>query len=362
LSSLSVFTAFEVWLLANLLLLAVAVFALLRAHGRSLMDGRPGTLLFLAIALLFQPAIDTLQYGQVDIVILAGVALAYLALRSGRPGWSGFPLAIATLLKLYPAVLVIYLALKREWRALVSFVVSLVALIVVSIPFLGLGPWSSYLTEVLPRSGGGTTWVENQSFVGFLGRLLTDRIELEDFPANPALQAQIVGIGGYVWAAALLGISCWFARKRSTRQSTDYALGFALFAVVSVLVLPVAWYHYVTLMLLPVGIILFSLEESVLSWRREGPARPRGFVAILVLLALAVVWLTFGSYTLVWSGTNLGGWWTLLLSYKFYAMVALWGVCLWFLATLREPVGAHNRVGEDVVVQEALPAEAGGGG
>jgi alpha-1,2-mannosyltransferase len=330
--SLSLFpnrTALSIWQFVGLLLLGAALYAIIRSHERTLGGGSPTALLFVTVTLLYQPLVDTLKYGQMDIAMLALVAFAYAALRAGKPAWSGLPLAIAVLFKLYPAMLLVFLLLRREWRALASFAVSFIVLCTGSILLTGPSPWITYLTQVLPRSAQETAWVENLSFAGFLARLVSDRIELIEFSRIGGPWVPIVTLSSYLWAILVLVICVLVARKPASRGSEAYALAFAAFTCASVLVLPAAWYHYMTLMLLPIGITFFVLEDRGAAWWVERGNRLAGLVVALVA---SVALLTYASFWLVWNGVNLGGPWKLALSFKFYGLLGLWVACLVMLA------------------------------
>ncbi|MGI8586454.1 MAG: glycosyltransferase family 87 protein [Chloroflexia bacterium] len=335
-------TALGVWNLANLCFLGMALYAIMRAHGKRPADAAPAGLALVALALLFQPAVDTLIAGQMDLSILGLVALAYWALRAGRPVLAGLPLAVAVLFKLYPGLLLVFLLMRREWRALWSCLAAMAALVAASILFVGPDPWWSFLTVGLPHNGGPSAWIENQNFSGFLGRLLTERIDLEPFPADPAWKAQVVAVGTLLWATLLLAAVIWAAWKPAARRSTAYALGFAAFTAACVMALPNAWYHYMTLLLLPLGIAFFALEEAGGRWWAE--AR-RPLSGALAALGTGAVLLAFGTYQVVWNGINLGGPWKLGLSYKFYGSVLLLASLLWML---RQAVGQGEQ-GEDTV-------------
>jgi alpha-1,2-mannosyltransferase len=337
LAALPVIISFRVWQFLNLVMLVVGLVALLRANGKA----RAGyglsaaCILLIVVTLLFRPLLDTLFMGQVDVLVFAGFALVYWALKNDRITWVGLPLAVITLLKLYPALFVIYLIMRREWKALASFALWLLALVAFTLPFVGVAPWWTYLTQVLPLSGGVTANVENQAFAGFFARFWTDQLGLLPISMEPSWLAPLVLSVSYAWPVFLLGMSYWFVRRLPARPSTGYDLGFATFVVACVLALPVVWYHYMTVLLVPIGISFFIVENKVAEWSMS-LARKR-----LVLLALATVLLTYGGLELVWSeGTDPTGWWRVTLSYKLYGMALLWGCCLLFCSSFVKSAGS----------------------
>ncbi len=62
--------------------------------------------------------IGTLQAGNVQLLFLVLSAVAMLLFERRRPAAGGLLLAYAIVSKLYPGVLVLYLLLRRDWRAL----------------------------------------------------------------------------------------------------------------------------------------------------------------------------------------------------------------------------------------------------
>ncbi|HKA24648.1 MAG TPA: glycosyltransferase 87 family protein [Candidatus Eisenbacteria bacterium] len=97
----------------------------------------------------------TLQFGQFHAAAL-GLALgAMIAFRERRQALGGALLAAAIVVKLSPAILLVLLATRREWRALAwtvlaSAVYSLAALVV-----LGLAPFTAFFGYQIPRLVSG---------------------------------------------------------------------------------------------------------------------------------------------------------------------------------------------------------------
>ena len=104
---------------------------------------------------LMQPAFDAIAYGQIDVVLLLLVTLALLALQGGRPAIVGLAVALAALLKLIRWSSSLFLAARREWRAVAWTAAWLVALVAVAVAVMGWREHVVYVSEVLPRIGGG---------------------------------------------------------------------------------------------------------------------------------------------------------------------------------------------------------------
>jgi hypothetical protein len=281
----------------------------------------PAALGLIFLALLFHPVIDALNYGQLDPLILLLVALSFGAMRLDRPVASGIALGIAAGLKIYPCALALYFLWRREWRALGAFGLTLVGWVLLGAVLNNPADSVTYYTQVLPASGGTTSWVENQTLSGFIARLLTDRISLEQFGADPQSGSLSLTLLNIAVGVVVVGITLWSARGDGARTGPVYALGFAALLTASIFLLPAAWLHYMVVMLLPLGIALYCLQAKGGEWWiRE----PRKLTIAVVLIGVGMVLLAFGNIWLFYNRENLGGIWKLILSYKFYGAVALW--------------------------------------
>lgn len=292
--------AIQIWRAANALLLLASAFMLWRWSKRPLRAW--STIALVYIILAFQPMADTLGYAQVDLIVLFGLAAALLPLARGRWGWFGALLALPAVIKLYPAYILGVALTARRWRAILGFAGAFALLCAVSIAILGLPVHLTYLRDVLPLSGGGTGWVENQTLNGFLNRLLGDTIRL--LPDMPGLARTLTYTG------ALLGTLLTMYRTR--RMTPEASMG--LWIVSMLIVLPASWIHYEVVLLIPFYQLFVRLERSPtpLPWR----------AALLYILAWGL--LCYGNQWTFYESVLHGPVWELVLSYKLYALMLLW--------------------------------------
>jgi hypothetical protein len=129
--------------------------------------------------------LNTMQKGNVQLTVIAASMLAMVLLERKRWAAGGALLAFVTVAKLYPGLLVIYLLVRREWRALIwtgAFAVLFVALAIADVG------WQPFV-------------VFREHFSGLLSG--------EAFPAfrNPAAVAINHSIPGLVFKLKLFGLS-----------------------------------------------------------------------------------------------------------------------------------------------------------
>jgi hypothetical protein len=244
------------WLVFEIVCYIVAVYWLLRWF-----DIRPGLalVLFSAFVILgWSPLGVELITGQLMMALLLLLIGAWLALRDGDEILGGFLLGLTIALKLIAWPIVIFLAFRRKWRAiLVTVVITAVANLAAGM-LMGLDRvFHFYLKVGGPVSALYHAYEDNFSTwtVGWRVFEGTGSSVVKGISAPPLVQslglARIVSIG---LPLVVLTIGLLLAIRA---RSFDTAFG--ILVCVSILISPVAWRHYLVLSLIPLAIIIQSL-------------------------------------------------------------------------------------------------------
>ena len=251
-------------LLTSIAALVVAIAATLRAtgvaYGRTLITL---TLYATALAVCLEPIKQTLRLGQVNLLLLALVALDVLWVPAR---WRGVGVGLATGLKLTPAIFIAYFAVTRQWRAATTSVVTFAATIglgFVVMPDDAHRVWFDRLFLDSQRIGD-VGYVANQSIEGALLRVTHDHA--------PALVA--IAISVVVAAAGLLVAS----RLHRAGREVD---AFLTAAVVGLVVSPISWSHHWVAVAL---IAAVALSRAVIAHSRR---------ALALLVAIVAVFLAW---------------------------------------------------------------------
>ena len=272
LSSVSLYAASITVTALSMLLLFVTVVATLTSLGI-----RPQTLVwwsagaaFAVSVLVLEPVTSTLNYGQINIVLMAFVALDCLPKKTPWP--RGLLIGFVAAVKLTPAVFVLFFLLRKDFRAAVVSVLSFAVFTAVGFALT----WSDsvkYWTETIVDSDriGGPAYPPNQSITGVLARLGFDEL-----PRSILWLALSV----IVLAVAAVAIRKAFA-------AGQIALALTINAMLGLLVSPVSWSHHW------VWAVPFTIVLAVLGYRRRNA----------LLLALVAVGLALMLYPPHW---NLG--------------------------------------------------------
>lgn len=142
-------------------------------------------LLLAPVVLISLGTLSTLQKGNVQLVVIALAVLAMAAIERRQRAAGGAMLAFVTVAKLYPGLLVVYLLVRRDWRALAWTAVFGVFFVALTVADMGWQPFVAF----------------REHFSGLLSG--------EAFPAfrSPAAVAINFSIPGVLFKLNLFGVS-----------------------------------------------------------------------------------------------------------------------------------------------------------
>lgn len=305
--------------------------------------------LFLMVYLfLFQPIVQTLLAGQINLYVILLLCLMWYALKkNASPSLCALPFALAIVLKTYPLMFLPVLLLRGRWQVAswtLGFLTLLAALSYLVLPH---ALWHDWLTFVVPYGGYTKTVpglfspssVWNQSVNGFASRLFVDpQTAVQVMPGAAKVLA-------YSLCAALFGAEMLLTWRHQAAQKTDQAaqkalrtqgsgfsakdelakdgfldMDFALFLLTIYLVAPLSWEHHLVFVLPAIFVALAHIFSQQESWQKT-------------------LWVAAPAFMIAWPiHLDNAGWEAhvahLFLSLKFYAVLALWlFFATWFAQT-----------------------------
>ena len=165
--------AFQVvMLLATPVCMAVTAWACLRALGVRRWAGAAAPWLGLVGVLTLEPVYKTMEYAQVNAVLAALVAVDLLAVPASSR-WRGVLCGLAAAFKLTPAIAVVVLLVRRQWRAAATMVATASG---VTLACWALSPRESarfFLQAAWdPTRAGFAEYAGNQNLKGMVARAL----------------------------------------------------------------------------------------------------------------------------------------------------------------------------------------------
>ncbi|MEW5991523.1 MAG: glycosyltransferase family 87 protein [Chloroflexota bacterium] len=274
------------WTLLGALVLLTTVMAIARSEGladRIRAATGLGPWILVAAVLGFPPVVGELVLGNVHLVLLGLLGLAWLGLRGGTTRGeriAGVAIGVAAVIKVFPGVLLLWFLLTRRWQGAAFVVVGAAAATLLTLPFTGIQPWLDYPTVLANLSAPSDTRDTLAPTVWLA--------EVVDFTLARVL---VTGAG--------LVLLAWAAVRRPARMS------FTVAVLVSILVAPALYHHYLAILVLPFLLLLaegrwigwLALAYLLMSGGEQAALGDwswilnRGFptVGALLLLALAFV-------------------------------------------------------------------------
>lgn len=244
-----------------------------------------GWLVVFAFFANFGPLVSGTQRGQISVLLAALMAEAFWAYRRGRTGLAGAWIGLAASVKVYPALLLFPLLLRREWRGLAGFAL-VAALVSVALPMTIMGPiagWQTcwrFASGVLGPLAGSPAAAQhadfaditffaasNQSLFGMLGRWLCRGADAEPFAWSVAAltPAAARAIAQGISLVLLMLTAAVTLRGRDRRDWREAAL-WGLLMLLGCFASPFAWHHYyavLTFVYAVVGTRIFGVAASM---------------------------------------------------------------------------------------------------
>lgn len=227
--------------------------------------------------LSLEPIMQTIEFGQINLVLMALVALDCL---TRHPRWPrGLLVGVAAAIKLTPAAFVIYFLIRRDYRAAVTAAIS--GAVATGIGFLvapGLS-WTFWLDN--PTGGvSGSPFFTNQTFEAVLVRA--------------GVEGPVRTVVWLLLSAALLAVALPVIRR------ADAPLALSVTAAVALLVSPTSWSHHW------VWIAPALLVMAATAWRERSAVWAAVTVVTTAVFVLAPhQWLPrAGDQELAWSAVE----------------------------------------------------------
>ena len=185
-----------------------------------------------------EPVRETLGFGQINLLLMALVAVDMLAL--GRTRWHGVLIGIAAGVKLTPVLFIAYLFVTARRRPAVVAAISFVSSIALGWVLMPNSSYTYFFHLMFEdRRIGNPRYVGNQSLNGMWFRLVNSYHASRPLWALSALAVLVVGL--------------WTAQRMYRRFGEPRGLAVAI--VTGLLVSPISWSHHWVWWILPALVI-----------------------------------------------------------------------------------------------------------
>ncbi len=289
---------------------------------------RQRVVLFLVI-LAWDVIVTTLRSGQLTLILMTLMILGWYWLRQGRPIVAGIAIAVATCLKLYPGLLLVYFLLRHR----VAFVSALVTMVIISGLVGMIAGWDSYFeySETARHVMLGYYKLpKSVSLLGFVARYHPESWGFAHLlPDKSPEEVQFIfsRILFLVLVLLILAFVSWvLLRGKDQSLENDGCLyqldlEYSLFMVLMVVFSPIAWWGYMCNLLLPLAvlgkqvcrldtsrwltlvylglIVILAIPDTTYTWPAENLTSRALFLLYNLPLSLRTIAMLIISYWLI---------------------------------------------------------------
>jgi len=312
LAHLSLEGAFWTWSAFNFICLALALFLLLGPISEL---GTRAKLVLASSSVWYPPVPAHLFFAQSKLPVLMLLVLSIYMMQQKREACAGFALALACLTRMFPLLLLGYLALQRRSKTLACTTIWLVIGGFITILLFGLTNTLSFQKAAAFLSEHWNVRVQDISLRGFITRLFWHIFERPLSPTNEGIRGIVI----FAVNCGILLLTISATLNRPSDKDVDWSV-FTLWTITALILSPVVWFHYEVLLLL-----LFAQIASAASQRRT---TLRVVVMSVISPILTLVWVVVGDR---YGGHALRSWQHLLSEFGFLSMLAAYVSAYWFV-------------------------------
>jgi hypothetical protein len=221
-------------------------------------------MLLVALALMYEPLENSLNLGQINLLVLALTSVFLWALVSGRSTVAGMSLGLAIALRVHPAIFLLYLAWRRAWAPLAWATATAATCTGIAVVAVGWSESVEYVTVVAPKYARAFPGLGNLSLTGWLttvGATLAPSVSMDAWRR-----------AGQVVSIAVLGAAFWWLRPHGVAPGPRVTAEVGFLTVVLYLVVPNTTINHLVFLFVPLAVLV----------QRVVDVGERGLVAALI--------------------------------------------------------------------------------
>jgi len=247
-----------VWFIIEVVCL-IAISGMLTILWRGRVDWVRAIFILFLLLTWYAVMVDLL-YGQLTILLTTLLLAALLALRKDNKILAGVLIGISVAIKMFTWPLIIYFALKKDWRTLLSSCLTAFGLNLIALLVMGISPIMDYYLRVTMQVAAiYHSFLKNYSLWSIGYRLFagTEPVGGDYISAPPLVNlpklAPIVSAG--LAAAFLVAGLIWAMRSK------DRDIAFSIIVCVIVAISPISWDHYYVMIIISLAILWLNLSN-----------------------------------------------------------------------------------------------------
>jgi hypothetical protein len=209
----------------------------------------------IGLMFLYSPLLQNLIYSQAQIIVLGLLAAALILMQKRLDAAAGVAIAIAGLLRAFPLLMIGYLVITRRWRSVAFALATLVFVMALTVALMGMEKVEGFVaalkwfTTISPGAhamdvSAAATMRRLFNGVASLAGGTTGRSAWAGNTGGRA--AGIAGFGAEFAIFAFTLYATWIRRH----EPDDHFRLYSLWIASSILLSPMAWPHYMTVLII----------------------------------------------------------------------------------------------------------------
>jgi len=240
--------AFAVW---TMLAVAALIFSLQKTAEELSLPLRH----LLLVASGLQGVAAALRFGQVTLLVLPLMTLAWVADRNERKPLTGVYLGLLMYLKPFAGIYAVYMAWRRDWRVLIASIAAFFLAAAIGL-VTGIATTASWI-ESLGSAAEKSRYVTNGSWTALMMRVFSQDQSRPNPSYTPWIVAPRAAVFLSIAGAVLIAIiSAWSIGRIKNRDRHWSILGVAM-----LLISPLGWMYYIPLLIPPLAATMPTLQR-----------------------------------------------------------------------------------------------------
>lgn len=318
--------AFWLWTLINCAALIAAMWLLVGAGSGV---AAPVAASAAALVVLYPPIISSFHGGKYNPIILLMFALMMRCVRNQHQAAAGVALAVTCLTRLFPLLIIGYLALEHRYRALRFTIIWLAVGMLLTLVFFGVGNTVSFVQGAALSTT--ERWLSDPRVVALDAYISRWYWTFGGSHLSPGYE--ILRRSSIICADLLL-LAATVRATLSVKPGADHDFRLlSLWIVTSILLSPSAWVNYLVLLIVPFAQMAAAYSARDVSMRTVWSAT----ISVGLVSATVSPWCRFGYFTSPWLVMTVG-------ESAFLSLAAAYLSAYFFVVDRKDAVGI--RVGD----------------
>jgi len=199
------------------------------------------------------PVIKTLNFGQVNFLVLDLILISFIFYKKDKYFFSSFFLAFAGLIKIYPFLFLLISLVQKKLKFLFFSFINCFGIIFISIGLFGINPWIDFIKYFL------LTFLKTKSlfYLHYVAHINNNSLQSFTYQFFDTFNLPLSF--AKLFTMFLLAIILAFSYVHLRRNSLDTDFCMSIIFLLTILISPISWRHHYTFTLFPLAFLIKTI-------------------------------------------------------------------------------------------------------